>query len=135
MHYDGYLHTDGAARGNPGPAAAGAVVAGPDGSELGRAQLYLGKATNNQAEYLALLLGLDLAHRLQLATICCRLDSELLVKQLNGQYRIKHPRLRELADKVKVLMGKFDAVGFEHVRRSHNQAADGLANAAIDAFM
>ena len=130
--FDGFVYTDGASRGNPGPAAAGAVVVTGDGAELGRARVYLGRATNNDAEYRALLLGLLLARQLRLRRVCCRLDSELVVRQLNGRYKIKHPNLRELASAAIELGQEFERLEFVHVRRGSNQLADGLANAAID---
>ena len=130
---DGYVYADGASRGNPGPAAGAAVLLDPAGNELGRAQLYLGTATNNVAEYQGLRLGLSLAKQLGLRRIACRLDSELVVKQMRGEYRIRHPRLRELSRTVGELCAGFERVDFGHVRRAGNAVAAGLANSAIDA--
>lgn len=132
---DGYIYADGASRGNPGAAAAGAVLLDGAGNELGRSQVYLGTDTNNAAEYQGLRLGLLLADQLGRRRIACRLDSELVVKQMRGEYRIRNPRLREMAETVRELCARFEHVEFVHVRRSGNTVADGLANAAIDAFL
>ncbi len=131
--FDGYIYADGASRGNPGPAAAAAVLLDTAGNELGRSQLYLGKDTNNAAEYQGLRLGLLLAGQLGLRRVACRLDSELVVKQMTGAYRVRNLRLREFAQQVRELCAGFEQVDFGHVRRDRNSLADGLANAAIDA--
>ena len=131
--FDGYIYADGASRGNPGSAAAAAVLLDGNGSELGRSQIYLGTDTNNAAEYQGLRLGLLLADQLGIRRIACRLDSELVVKQMRGEYRIRNPRLRVIAQTVLKLCARFDHVEFVHVRRAGNAIADGLANAAIDA--
>ena len=125
------LHADGAARGNPGPAGAGAVLLDPDGNvvaELGRA---LGRATNNVAEYSALVMGLEDARRRGVEDLVVRLDSELVVRQLRGQYRVRHPGLRPLARRALGLLGEFRSVRVEHVPRERNAHADRLANEAV----
>lgn len=132
--FDGYVYADGASRGNPGAAAAAAVLFDSDGNELGRSQIYLGTDTNNAAEYQGLRLGLLLADQLGKRRLACRLDSELVVKQMRGEYRIRNPRLGAIAQTVRELCARFDHVEFIHVRRAGNSVADGLANAAIDAF-
>ena len=128
--FDGYIYADGASRGNPGAAAAAAILLDSEGNELGRSQIYLGTDTNNAAEYQGLRLGL----RLGLRRIVCRLDSELVVKQMRGEYKIRNARLRVIAQSVRDICARFDDVEFVHVRRSGNAVADGLANAAIDAY-
>ena len=132
--FDGYIYADGASRGNPGAAAAAAILLDSEGNELGRSQIYLGTDTNNAAEYQGLRLGLRLADQLGLRRIACRLDSELVVKQMRGEYKIRNARLRVIAQSVRDICARFDDVEFVHVRRSGNAVADGLANAAIDAY-
>lgn len=127
------IYCDGASRGNPGEAGAGAALWDEGGEPLGRVSLYLGFATNNQAEYKGLLAGLTAAYVQGLTDVECRLDSELLVKQLNGEYRIRDPQLRELAEKVQRAASRFASVKYVHVPRAKNRAADRLANAALDA--
>lgn len=125
------LHVDGAARGNPGPAAAAAVLYGEDGREVWSGAKALGKATNNVAEYEALLMGLEAA-----AEHCSRLtvamDSELVVRQLAGEYRVRQEHLRELFERAKRLLESFEHVEVSHVRREENARADELANEVLD---
>jgi ribonuclease HI len=126
------LFSDGAARGNPGPAGAGALLRSEDGEVLAEISEYLGETTNNQAEYQALLLGLKKAEELKLTTLKVFLDSELVVKQLNGDYKVKHPDLIPLYRQVTVLLKKFPSIAVAHVYREKNKEADKLANLAID---
>ena len=127
------LYCDGASRGNPGPSAIGAAIFGPDGGEpLALVSQRIGKATNNAAEYLALEAGLERALELGVDSLLVRLDSQLLVRQMNGEYRVKAPGLRPLASRVAALLRKFGSVEVEHVPRESNTIADGLANAALD---
>jgi len=126
------LFSDGAARGNPGPAGAGALIQDEKGQVVGEISEYLGETTNNQAEYQALLLGLAKAHELKVKNLEVFLDSELVVKQLNGQYRVKHPDLIPLFEKVKRQLEEFHTRKVAHVYREMNQEADRLANLAID---
>ena len=131
------LQTDGGARGNPGPAGAGAVILNEAGEILKTAKKFLGeKLTNNEAEYLALLFGLESLQsfigRSGKAEVSARLDSELVVKQLNGEYEVKEPRLKELVQKVKDLSNSFLAITFTHIPREENKLADKLANEAMD---
>ncbi|HSG27622.1 MAG TPA: ribonuclease HI family protein, partial [Candidatus Krumholzibacterium sp.] len=126
------VNTDGAARGNPGPAAAAAVVFDTDGSEIYSRAVSLGRATNNEAEYRGLILGLDLARALGCREILVRMDSELVVRQMNGEYRIKKEHLRELAQVASGKAAHFDAVRYQHVPRAENSRADKLANDLLD---
>lgn len=127
------LHADGAARGNPGPAGAGAVLLDDRGKVVVELRRALGRATNNRAEYEALLMGLEEARRRGARELVVRLDSELVVRQLRGQYRVKHQGLRPLAQRALRLLSEFASVRLEHVPRERNAIADRLANEAIDA--
>ncbi len=127
-----YLHTDGASRGNPGPAAVGIVITAPDGRVLREIGEYLGTRTNNYAEYQALLRGLAAARALGAEQVRCFLDSQLVVRQLNAQYRVKHPQIRPLFEEVRRLASAFQKVTYTHVLRADNAAADALANQALD---
>lgn len=127
--------TDGGARGNPGPAASGAYS-----PELGEFKRYLGTATNNQAEYTAIILALEAAVAYQqqhpeLQEINFFMDSELAVKQLKREYKVKNPELQKLFVQVWNLTTKFKRVTFTHVRREFNKEADRLVNEAIDAAL
>ncbi len=127
------INIDGGARGNPGPAAAGVVIrSADDGTVLHEAGIYLGHATNNVAEYSGLLAGLKQAAALGAKEVEIVSDSELLVRQMNGRYRVKAPGLIPLFLQAQDLRGKFDKCIFRHVRREENKAADGLVNLAID---
>lgn len=129
------LYTDGGARGNPGPAGAGALLLGPDGAEIEAISAYLGEMTNNQAEYRALLLGLQAAVDNGVQALEVRMDSELIVKQMNGEYKVKHPDMKILNSQAKQLVAKIDTVSFHHIRRELNGDADALVNQAIDAHV
>ena len=126
------LHTDGASRGNPGHAGAGFVVYDQQGGELRSGSRYLGTMTNNEAEYRALILGLEAARELGCARLAVHLDSELIVKQINGQYRVKSPGLKPLFARARDLLHEFDQVSVSHVYRTDNTRADQLANQGID---
>jgi ribonuclease HI len=127
----GVLHTDGGARGNPGPAGIGVVLNGDDGLhlELGRA---IGQATNNVAEYSGLITGLELALERGISEIEIYVDSELIASQVKGEWKIKNDRLRGLAAKARALVDRFDSASITHVRRHLNARADQLANQAMD---
>ncbi len=128
------LHSDGAARGNPGPAAIGAVLFAPGKVEpVAAVSEAIGRATNNEAEYRALLAGLQAALEAGVTRLLVRLDSELLVNQMNGSYRVKAPGLKPLHAQAAALLGRFASVVFEQVPRERNSIADELANAALDA--
>lgn len=126
------VYTDGGARGNPGPAALGASVQTLDGDELDAVGEYIGEATNNIAEYSAVIVGLRRAAELGARRVVLRSDSELLVKQLNGVYKIRKPHLQRLALDVREAARAFEEVRFEHVRRESNARADELVNIALD---
>lgn len=126
------LHTDGASRGNPGPAAGGFVLLDGD-REVAAGGRYLGRKTNNEAEYLALIDGLTAALEHRPAHLEVVLDSELLVHQLNGRYRVKSATLHPLWARARELLASFPATRVGHVPRGFNSRADALANAALDA--
>ncbi|MEM7682076.1 MAG: ribonuclease HI family protein [Planctomycetota bacterium] len=126
------LYVDGGARGNPGPAAAGVVLLDDDGKPVHRAGYYLGEATNNVAEYSGLIRGLEQGQALGASSITAFADSELMVKQINGQYRVKAEHLKGLKERAATLMAGFDKATLSHVRRNKNVDADALVNAAID---
>jgi ribonuclease HI len=127
------MFADGGSRGNPGPAASGAVLFGEDGEVLREVGTYLGVATNNVAEWTGLVTGLEAALELGVDDLAVRLDSELVVKQISGAYRVKHEGLIPLHAKAKALLRKFARVDVRHVRRKENAAADALVNAVLDA--
>lgn len=129
------LYTDGGARGNPGPAGAGALLLGPDGAEVEAISAYLGEQTNNQAEYRALLLGLQAAIDNDVRELEVRMDSELIVKQMKGEYKVKNHGMKILHDQAKQLVAKFDYISFQHIPRDENSDADALVNQAIDAHV
>jgi ribonuclease HI len=126
------LFTDGGARGNPGPAAIGAVLYDEQKQEVAHIKKYIGNTTNNQAEYRALLAGLELALKHGITSIHCYLDSELVVKQIQGLYKVKEVSLKPLADEVRILRSKFSSFSIEHVARKYNARADALVNEALD---
>jgi ribonuclease HI len=127
------LYADGAARGNPGPAGIGVVIENERGRVLKEVSQFIGRKTNNQAEYMALIQGLEAAAEYQADAIQIRLDSELLVHQLKGEYKVKSPLLKPLRNQVQKLLTRYKVVGIEHIERQYNRAADRLANRAIDA--
>ena len=126
------LHTDGGARGNPGPAGIGVVLSSTDGEVIGEVAESIGRATNNVAEYKALIAGLELALAHDVTELEAFLDSELVVSQLNGSWKIKNDALRHLAIDARRLMNRFEKVTLSHVRREENSDADKLANQAMD---
>ena len=126
------LHTDGASRGNPGEAGAGACIFDSAGEEVFADCRYLGQCTNNVAEYEALLLGLQAAGCLKIDDLDVRLDSELIVRQLEGRYQVKDEKLKPLYREVKELLAGFANCRVSHVPRKENARADELANQAID---
>jgi ribonuclease HI len=126
------VHVDGGARGNPGPAAAAAVIAAPDGTVLDEASVRLGETTNNMAEYRGLLLGLERARALGVQQPELVMDSELVVNQVNGRYRVRSSDLAPLHRAVIDQLQRFDAWTIRAVRRADNARADALVNAALD---
>ena len=127
------LSTDGGARGNPGPAAYGYVLEAEDGTVLAAHGEKIGVATNNVAEYSALIAGLEKALELGLDEIEVVSDSELMVKQMTGQYRVKNEALQELWSRAGCLARRVGSVDYTAVRREHNKLADQLVNEALDA--
>ena len=127
------LFADSGSRGNPGPAASGAVLVGPDGNVIAEMGEFLGIATNNVAEWTALEIGLRAALERGFRRLAVRMDSELVVKQLSGEYRVKHPGLQPLYRRVRALTGQFEALDVKHVRRKDNALADALVNQVLDA--
>jgi ribonuclease HI len=127
------LSTDGGARGNPGPAAYGYVLEAEDGAVLAAHGETIGVATNNVAEYRALVAGLEKAAELGVDELEVVSDSELLVKQMRGEYKVKNPALRELNEAAEALAGRLGHVSYTAVRREHNELADRLVNEALDA--
>ncbi len=126
------LYADGAARGNPGPAGAGAALVDEEGHVVAEVTRYLGSATNNVAEYTALIIGLEEARRHEVEELEVRMDSKLVVEQMNGRWKIKHPNIRPLAVIARELLRSFREPRIRHVPRIENALADALANRAID---
>jgi ribonuclease HI len=127
------VFTDGGARGNPGPAAAGGVIVGADGALIAEVSEYLGVATNNVAEYRALILTLRRALDEGCSKVDIRMDSELVVRQLEGKYRVKDAKMRPLHAAALKLLSMFERADVRHVRREENTLADKLVNAVLDA--
>lgn len=126
------LRTDGASRGNPGPSSAAVVIESPSGIVLDRAGVPLGRATNNQAEYRALILALTRALALGLSRVEVLSDSELMVRQMNGEYKVKNADIAALKRDAGELEARFASVRYRHVPRGENAAADKLANDILD---
>lgn len=145
------LNTDGGARGNPGPAGIGAVISDETGKIISRHKKYIGEATNNVAEYKALILALqeaakiketrskiqsnlqDILHPISyILNLEVRMDSELIVRQMQGKYKIKEPTLKELAAEVFKLTNNFESIFYKHIPREQNKEADKLVNEAVD---
>lgn len=127
------VRTDGASRGNPGAAAAGVVIEREDGKVIARGRRALGVMTNNQAEYRALILGLKSVARYQPLKVTVYMDSELVVNQMVGRYRVRDESLRSLYDEAQIEAHKLHEIRFVHVPRAANHMADALANEALDA--
>jgi ribonuclease HI len=127
------LYFDGGARGNPGPAAAAWVLYDPDGTEVERWNQVLGIATNNVAEYSACVAGLTRAVELQVDDLQLYGDSELIIKQLRGEYKVKHPDMKRLHSEAVALLAQISTFTIGHVYRSDNAVADALVNEALDA--
>ena len=126
------INTDGAARGNPGPAAIGVVIKDDSGKTLWRLGRPLGRATNNVAEYEALIAGLEKARDLGAATVTVHADSELVIRQMGGTYKVKSPNMKPLHARAKALADGFESCELRHVAREDNSEADALANEALD---
>ncbi len=123
---------DGASRNNPGPAAYGVVIRDPRGEIVARLKKYIGRMTNNVAEYYALIAALDYAQSQGIRALRVESDSELLVKQMRGQYKVKHADLRPLFERAKKMSQALESFRIEHVYREQNREADALANEALD---
>jgi ribonuclease HI len=126
------IHVDGGARGNPGPAAVAAVASTPDGDTVGERNEYIGEATNNVAEYRAVLLALELAKELGATEIEVVNDSELVARQIGGEYKVKHAGLKPLYAETMEKLREFDSWAVRNVRREQNVRADELVNEALD---
>ena len=126
------VNVDGGARGNPGPAAVAAVAATVDGDVVAERDAYIGEATNNVAEYRALLLGLELARELGASEVELINDSELVARQIGGEYKVKHAGLKPLFAQAMRTLRDFDAWAVRSVRREQNERADELVNRALD---
>jgi ribonuclease HI len=127
------LHVDGGARGNPGPAAIGVVISEPDGAVVEELAETIGHATNNVAEYRAVLRGLERAVALGADEVRIVNDSELVARQLTGAYKVKHPAMVPLFAEAQAALGRFGAWSIRSVPRAQNAAADALVNRALDA--
>jgi ribonuclease HI/predicted RNA-binding Zn-ribbon protein involved in translation (DUF1610 family) len=126
------LQFDGGSRGNPGPAGIGVVISAEDGTNLVTVGRFIGRATNNVAEYRALITALEKAKELGATKIIIRGDSELIIKQMRGEYRVKHPDMKVLYEEAQSLVAEFESVRIEHNLRHKNELADKLANLAMD---
>lgn len=127
------VHVDGGARGNPGPAAVAAVASDETGEPLAERNAYIGETTNNVAEYRAVLLALDLAEDLGAQEVEVVNDSELVARQIGGEYKVKQPHLKPLHHEVMERLRQFDRWAVRNVRRENNVRADALVNEALDA--
>jgi ribonuclease HI len=126
------VHVDGGSRGNPGPAAAAAVVSSPEGDVLDEAAVTIGRATNNVAEYRGLLLGLERARALGATEVDVVNDSELIAHQVNGRYKVKHADMKRLHAEALAALRGFERWSVRPVRREQNADADALVNQALD---
>ncbi len=131
------IYGDGGSRGNPGPAGSGAIIRNEAGETVGTVSEFLGTTTNNVAEYTAVLRALELLagmleEKAKDAEVHVRMDSMLVIRQMKGEWKIKHPNMKPLAGRVGELVRLFGTVTFEHVYREHNKDADRLANEAMD---
>lgn len=129
------IYSDGAARGNPGPAGAGAVLTDPSGKVLERLGRYLGRQTNNHAEYMGLIIGLERAKELGVRRVQIFADSELMIRQLQGRYQVKSATLKPLYERARKLVASFEKATLTHVLRAQNAEADEMSNRAIDERM
>ncbi|MBT3363819.1 MAG: ribonuclease HI family protein [Chloroflexi bacterium] len=127
-----YLNTDGGARPNPGPASIGVAIASVDGSYTKEISRYIGEATNNQAEYKALVIGLEELLEIGATDVTVRMDSQLIVRQISGQYRVKNQDLKPFYNEAQSLLKKFASASVMYVPREQNKLADALATKAIE---
>lgn len=131
------IHADGGSRGNPGPSGAGAMIRDHLGNSVASVSQYLGTRTNNFAEYEAVILAFEtlaklVGKKVSTTEVVVKMDSELVVKQMKGQYKVKHPVLKEQYARLTHVIGAFGKVSFTHVPRAQNSDADALANEAMD---
>ncbi|NLM04267.1 MAG: ribonuclease HI family protein [Clostridiales bacterium] len=126
------IYTDGGSRGNPGEAGIGIVIKDKDGNILKEVSQYIGVQTNNVAEYKALSRGLEIALDMGIKKIKCKLDSELVTKQIKGEYKVKNERMIPMYNMVMPLINEFEEFHIEHIKREYNKEADALANKAMD---
>ena len=127
-------HVDGASRGNPGPAAIGVVIKDEKGTTIVKVSSYIGRATNNQAEYTALATALEEAKKLGANHIDIRTDSQLMAEQVEGNYRVRNANIKPLFEEVKRLLAAFKSYTIDHIPRERNSEADSLANQALNRF-
>lgn len=127
-----FLYIDGASRGNPGPAGVGVLILDEKKKKIKEFYKYIGETTNNTAEYNALIYGLEEALKLHIDEIAINLDSELVAKQMSGEYRVKDPDIRLLFEKALAILKSFKVFEIQHIERSKNKEADKLANKAIN---
>lgn len=127
-----YLNTDGGSRGNPGPAATGFLLFDSEQHLVEFGGEYLGTATNNVAEYKALILGLKKTLKHMIQEVTCYLDSELIVRQLNKEYKVRDENMKQLFDEVTILADKFESITFTHVPRAENKHADAMVNIILN---
>lgn len=129
------IYTDGGSRGNPGPAGIGIVICDVEGKIIKKIAKYIGQATNNQAEYQALIFGLETVKKMKATEVDCYLDSELIVRQLNREYKIKNQELGSFFIKIWNLSQSFKKVNYYYIPREKNREADRLVNQAIDGML
>ena len=129
------IYSDGGARGNPGPAAAGVVVKNENGKIVAGFGKYLGEQTNNHAEYMALILGLKKAQELGATEVDCIMDSELVTKQMKREYKVREPNLQKLFIEAYNASANFKKVNYKHVLRENNKEADRFVNDTLDEIM
>ena len=127
-----YLYTDGGSRGNPGPSGIGVIIFDSDKKKIKEIFSYIGEATNNIAEYSAMIAGLEAATALKATELIIYTDSELMTKQLNGEYKVKDANIKMLFDKSLSLLKKLDSFEIKHIERAKNKEADKLVNRAIN---
>ncbi len=126
------INTDGGSRGNPGPSAIGIVIRDNTGTVVKEIGKYIGVGTNNEAEYKALVLGIETVIEKGEKDLQCYLDSELVVNQLTGKYKVKNMELKKFWDQIKILEKKLEKIEYTHVRREKNKEADAIVNQVLD---
>jgi ribonuclease HI len=129
------MFTDGGARGNPGPAAIGVVIKNHKGDVIQKTGKYIGESTNNDAEYRALLDGVTSLKEIGATKVKCFLDSELVVKQMNGLYKVKNQNIKTLWGKIKIIEKSFEEITYHHVKREKNMEADSIVNEVLDSAL